>query len=767
MSDGERRADARKWGPLALVVLGWGAALALVYRRVLVGDALFGWDCLREYWPDLVFAARALADGELPLWNPHALGGYPYWGDPQASWLAPTNWLVGAVGLVTGELGPWLIQLKVLLNMWAALVGMHLLAHRRTGSHAAAAVAAATLLLGSPLLVHKAGAFLWPLCFLPWLLLALARFVELPSARRGAAMAAAFWLVGSAGHPQGFFYSLIIFAALWAFSIAAGGVRASLRRQARGAAVFALLAAALLAPIYVPAASAVADSARAERGPDYAVASGMPVVALTELFVPNRDGYWDNDLYVGPLALVAALLALVAARSRKERAERLFLAGLAALGLALALGRAGGLLPLFAEYLPGFGLFRIAYRHRVIFAVAAALLAADGVAAVARGDGGRRAAWILVTLAAAWLVIAAAIAPRFPEFLLAAATLGTLIAAAFHRRRAHAWLAATALFALLDLWRAAAGPTLPQLAELRAAEARGDTSAAHAWHNTPHGKLAILESPKVLGDAHALVALAAAPVANRPAVANSPAVVAAPSVLPPRIPDRYFRSDHVRPYRYHVPFLHDLRELSGFLNPIAPRRHDQLVAHAAVRPKLLAHFNVRWLLDHTHTRAVFDPAPLARLFPRAELIPDGTALTHLDTGPRPSLRRAALVESGDAPAALPASDFAPVLAQLVAYRRNRVDLSVAAPAPGILVLAENYAPGWHALIDGSAVPVFRADHMLRAVVVPAGTHRISFLYKPRGHVPLLVAFATALAVLVAFAVHAARAAAAAAAPRKV
>ena len=110
-----------------LVVSGYSLLLLWVYRRVWWagprGRRFFGWDCLREYWPDVVFGLHALRHGELPLWNPYSLGGYSFYGDIQAGFLAPVNWLlwVGALGF--GSEGPWLIQAKVLINLCAGLVG--------------------------------------------------------------------------------------------------------------------------------------------------------------------------------------------------------------------------------------------------------------------------------------------------------------------------------------------------------------------------------------------------------------------------------------------------------------------------------------------------------------------------------------------------------------------------------------------------------------------------------------------------------------------
>jgi len=699
-----------RWRTIAAVTGGYAAVLAVLFWRVWVDGQRSGWDCLVEYWPDQVFQLHALRDGELPLWNPYALGGYPFWADPQAGLLAPVTWLTWLAAGIGGD-GAWLIQLKVFVNLLVGLGGMHAFAWHRTRSHAAGFIAAITLVAGAPLLVHKSGALIWPMLYLPWALLALARFVERPSARRAALLGGAVWLVGSAGHPQGFFYAAVVLV-LYAAFLTITARELAPRRWLVGGAIAAALSVLLLAATWVPASRAVDDSPRAVRGEAYVLEVPLETDQTDELLVPEQDDNWQADVYVGPLALIGGLwLVSVGARGRR-RAEAGVWLGIAALGVLLAMGRDGYLLPWFADHVPGFDLFRIAYRHKLIFGVAAAVLAGDTAAALLRGDASRTARWIWLGLGIAWLELGLGIEARWPTWPLAAALVTVGAAAVWARPWRRALTVALPAIVFLDLWDAGA-------TKLEILQDAPPDAAAHA------GTVAALDGTDLTW--------------------------------------RYHVGDAYPPYGGTVPFevavLYERREQSGYANPIEPVRHAVLEARALGAPELLAHFNVKyfagWLYPPWEGEpvapgivALADVAPLARWYGRAEVVDAETILTRLSMT-KPSERRAALVELEDVRGvAFPSGDEQePVAASVVQFGRNELALELDAPAAGVLVIAEAYAPGWEATVNGAAARVFRADFHQRAVIVPAGRSRVVLRFAPDGLVPLAVAFVAGLIAL--------------------
>jgi hypothetical protein len=69
--------------------------------------------------------------------------------------------------------------------------------------------------------------------------------------------------------------------------------------------------------------------------------------------------------------------------------------------------------------------------------------------------------------------------------------------------------------------------------------------------------------------------------------------------------------------------------------------------------------------------------------------------------------------------------------EMTAYYPNKVEYRSSSAQTGLAVFSEiYYKNGWKAFIDGKQVPVGRADWTLRALVVPAGEHRIEFVFDP-------------------------------------
>jgi hypothetical protein len=71
---------------------------------------------------------------------------------------------------------------------------------------------------------------------------------------------------------------------------------------------------------------------------------------------------------------------------------------------------------------------------------------------------------------------------------------------------------------------------------------------------------------------------------------------------------------------------------------------------------------------------------------------------------------------------------------LESYRPNHLVYTSNTVVEQLAVFSEIYYPGWKATIDGQPAPHFRANWTLRAMLVPAGEHKIEFEFKPDGYI---------------------------------
>jgi hypothetical protein len=91
----------------------------------------------------------------------------------------------------------------------------------------------------------------------------------------------------------------------------------------------------------------------------------------------------------------------------------------------------------------------------------------------------------------------------------------------------------------------------------------------------------------------------------------------------------------------------------------------------------------------------------------------------------------ALLEAGSAPGFSPTPGAHSGSASITAFEPERVVVRTKSDAPGILVLAEAWYPGWRATVDGRSTEVFPVNGWMRGVVVPAGQSEVVFAFHSR------------------------------------
>ena len=129
------------------------------------------------------------------------------------------------------------------------------------------------------------------------------------------------------------------------------------------------------------------------------------------------------------------------------------------------------------------------------------------------------------------------------------------------------------------------------------------------------------------------------------------------------------------------------------------------------------------------------------------------AQAEIDLLGKTDLRTTAVV-SGQNPAKsasrpMPLGIYASARIELTEYRPNYLKYEYTLPEEAVAVFSEIfYDQGWKAYVDGEESPYFRADYVLRAMTLPAGTHTVEWRFRAPGWTAVEgVTLAASLAIL--------------------
>ena len=708
------------------------ALSALFYAPLLLGLRTFpDGDFTHHFLPFSLFLQDALRELRLPLWNPYTYGGHPFLADTQAAvFYAPADLLL----LLTL---PWrsaaarlyFLQAEALLHVAMAGLFVFLLARdltrsRRAGLLAGVAFAFSSYLAGYPplqLAVLRTAAWLPLLLWLTW------RGAAQPGQARwwagaGLALATAFL----AGHPQTFLITLYILipwlALLLRLAWRDGGRP---ERAAVGMGGFLLLALGLSAAQWLPSVEFTRLSVRAGVGYGY-VSGGFPLRDTWEILLPHAFSQYA-PLYVGVPVLALAAVAPARVRRPAERgmgAATIFFAVVALVALLLSYGGNGFLYPVFYRIAPGWSLFRGQERAAFGFALALSVLAGIGLV--------QARAWGLWRRRAAVLFAALVVGLVYGFGLLRQMQGHTALGNGGYLLLALLTLAA-AMAVALALW-------LPGWSARREWLLISLTAA-----NLFAVNFATNLAPRSPADA----------VQPAPEVEALQAAVSERSEAADGIPGRAYNefrayedygmragvedvwgSSPLRLARYAALFdqfpLDRMWRLTGVEHVLTWRK--ELFGPSAVPAEFPQE------KDTTYLHRLPEPNPRAWIVPTVEIAADAAAAARLADHAF-DLDAAALLppESGAQAGSVAGAGGTLRLGQLAPGR-----LAVAAEGGGgLLVVAENWMPGWEvAALEstaGDAPPVFglppfsvqRADLAFLGVPLPPGAHRFELAYRPR------------------------------------
>ena len=775
--------------PLQLLL----AALVLP-RATFLGEALFDRDLHADWYPRAAVLARTVLQGLAPLWDLSIGFGQPLLGDPSAQALYPTTWLL--------LLLPPAAVYTIFAVAHLAFSGAGLACLARAGGlrrHEAALAGAAWSLCGPfvslvNLWHHFAGA-----AWIPWVVLAVQRVVRRPSARSAAWLALCLGLQVLAGSADMLLLTAGL-AAVWLVALGAWPCRGRLARAAGAGVAGVALAAALSAGQWLPALELAARGSRTELSEGQLQRWSVPPAGLLRTIVPldasgrlafsgpARRALFDSDrqpflysLFAGSVAAALACGALVCRRRR--RAARV-LALAAVLAALVALGGHTPVHGLALRLVPGASHLRYPSKVMVAFGFCVALLAGLGLAAVRRDPAARRVAGVAAAVLAAVFLAAA---PWFGPAVRLAVDWGLLAARkgvegdalpSALRLLGHGVLACLAAALLL---RVRSGERPARRAAALTACLCGELLLAHhdlhattppallrlvppvlsAVDQRDHARAYVYEywiedgtSQRLLGRAAAYAVAQPAPgIDPRPLAALAMRLYPAPPVGGVWGLEGSYDLD-----------LRGLQPLAQWGLTLSLRAAEGTPAHRA----LLRMAAVRTVVA-LHRKGFEDlqPGPaFASLFPEPILtfrLPDALPRARVVGRARALEGREALVALFD-----PAFDFASETTlsgpgasaaataargghgdvRIAELRGGRVRLEAELDAPGFVVLADAWDPGWRARVDGRPAELFRANVVLRAVAVGAGRHVVEMSYRPASATIGLAASAFGLVAVV-------------------
>jgi hypothetical protein len=360
------------------------------------------WDSMAEFYPWRLFASETLRQGWLPLWNPHELCGTPFVANSQSAVFYPFNLLVVILSVARAfGVSVWLHLVMTGLFMYGFLRSAAL-----KFSPGAALLGAVTWQMSAWQVSWLAlPTFLCVACWLPLALWLTWRALGEPGpqtcrAGRWAALGVCLGVLILGGHLQIAFYCLGLVFAYALFLLFSNSPSIGGRESWATLILHVLLALALTfglaAPQVLPSLELAHVSHRAGAaslaGYTHYTALALPPLNLITLWLPGFYGnptqgtYWgamanggpsdymENACYLGILALALAFLG-VAGGWKTSRPLRFF-AIAAIVALLMALGTPLDALPYFG--LPGFSQSASPGRILVLWTFCGAILAAGG-----------------------------------------------------------------------------------------------------------------------------------------------------------------------------------------------------------------------------------------------------------------------------------------------------------------------------------------------------------------------------------------------------
>jgi len=394
--------ELMRFGQRAAPIAALVALCLLFFWKMLFTNLIIArGDLFIYFYPYRDYAASALREGRVPLWNPYLFMGAPLLANSQAGFFYPPNLLSSSLPLGVTRA----VSLNIAAHIGIATIGAYVFARKRLGvSILAAWLGGVSFGLGGYLgaqveHLNQLQALAW----MPWLWLA----YEWATRERGrwpdsllAGLLVGLMLL--AGHSQSVFITLVGLAtyALWPAIEQGRRPRMALRAALLRIAPLAIMVAVgvtLAAIQLLPTAELTRLSPRGGGLPlNEAVSFSLDPRLIGRALLPDYDGALpagsEFTAFFGMSALMLMIVGLLVSWLHDQpsnhptnRPTFRALSIVTLLGLFLALGGFNPLYYLLVRIVPGLGLFRAPARWLALFAFGGSMLAAVGLDAMGRG----------------------------------------------------------------------------------------------------------------------------------------------------------------------------------------------------------------------------------------------------------------------------------------------------------------------------------------------------------------------------------------------
>ena len=703
------------------------------------------------------FGFNEVAHLSLPLWNPHVFGGTPFVGTLQSAVFYPLNLLFALFPIAPA------MNWSIALHLGLSGIFTYLLLNKYGASPCGAFVAGVVYTFSGPQFLHVYAGHLNALSAMVWtplMFLLLENLIEkkrlVDSVLLGMAIAMQFL----AGQPQYVFYTMIALFLYLLFNLAFFKTDGQSKPAFKVVSLLFLLAVvisiALSAIQILPTMEMTRYSTRQNLSFDWVAQFSFPPGNLITYLIPDFFGdmstvsywgknyLWEMSVYVGIMPLLLVVLATV----RAERRIVWFYVWLAIISLLFAFGKYTPLLKIAYTIIPGFHLFRGVSKFIFLNAFSLAVLSGFGVDILVRSGQNsvvkKIVLWSSGTILAVILLFLAVFdATWFGKAIVGSVSSGDFYFTAGQFLDARFVQSAWTLFRSRSLL--ALGLVIASLLVL--------FSSRFTWMN--RGWLQLVIAAVVVGDLLLFSTSYLASFDSRQAFGNPQAMEFLHRdqqpfrVITPGADANFGMANSQETLGGYDTIM--LKRFSEFINLARNMSPDEPELYVDVNGcnRLTDMLNAKYILtgadspplDLTAARLVFSNNA-ARIYETSRALPRAFVvyaariatnrhgvfqeLTRPDFDP---LNYAILEEQVPGLSSGPATRNA-LIPSFVRRTSQEVTIDAELDRTGLLLLGDTWFPGWKARVDGQDTNIYPANYVMRAVLVPAGKHRVEFRYEP-------------------------------------